>query len=938
MPKVYRLTLFVVLIALAMPIAFAQVSRTTGALTGVVTDDSGAPLPGVTVTVSSPHLQGTRTEVTGVQGEYTLPVLPPGTYRVEFTLQGIPSVTRDNVTISLNQTTKLNTTMKMTFSDTVTVTASQIVVDPTQVAAQQNFKEDHLKYAVVGATNRSYQNVLQQAPGVAGGSNPQVSGANNAQNVWMLDGINTTDPVTHTFGNNLAFDAIQEISIQTLGKDAEYGSSGGTVNVITKSGGNNVDGTLDARYSNTDFQEQGKSTHPTGITYYGAPPTGSSLNFNKDLRPVKNSQPAVTVGGPIQKDRLWFFSAIARTDTATTPPNVYGFQPGTRAFKGWNNLAKLTFTPVENQTLTAKFIDSYAQIGFVNNSSSYSPEADAVQGQGTRTYGLTYDAILNSKWLTNVQGGHTPSRLSVTPYSLDAIPVIDLNTGIRTGAYSNIQSRTSTRDEVLASTTYYLERFGTHAAKAGIDYNKTDFASASNVNGNPSLIAGYDPSFCSPLYGFPAGANCAGYIELLGGGDQRINLSVVNPRHTVDSRQTAFFLQDEWSPLSRLTVRYGVRYEQVNWNSHSVNNPPNFKMWQPRFGVAYDIFNNATAVVHGYAGKIMDDNQLTLPSYGVSQPVGSALFNGIAGGPYTYDDVQSQISLSGTLYAADLKPSYSNQFSLGYTQKFWRNTSVDVTAQLRKQKDLFEDYCGSIDLGYLPSCIITNHPGFDVNATERPRADYRGLTTKIESRPYQWLDVTASWTRAKSRGTVDSEATQNASTDFDIAPVHFVNYYGFLSDDARNRFKLDGYVHLPLAFTVGTNFYWDDGTPWSVYQTAASFSATGVVLPYGTRYIEPRGSRRLPDYSQLDLQVQKDFTLYGTKLGLIGAVYNVTNRETATAINGNAGSRAIADSATGQLFIDPNQQTGKNRLASTFGQPTSWQRPRRYELGLRLEF
>jgi hypothetical protein len=925
------------LFALAVPSGFAQVSRTTGALTGTVTDDTGAPLPGVSVTVSSPQLQGTRTELTDAKGEYSLPVLPPGTYKAEFSLAGIPTVTRDNITVSLNQTTKLNVPMKLAVSETVTVTASQVVVDPTQVASQQNFKEDHLKYAVVGSGNRSYQNVLQQAAGVAGGSNPQVSGANNAQNTWMLDGINTTDPVTHTFGNNLAFDAIQEISIQTLGKDAEYGSSGGTVNVITKSGGNNFSGTFDARYNDTHLQEQGKATHPTGISFFGATPTGSALNFNKNTRPTSSKLPALTVGGPILRDKLWFFTAIARSDTATTAPNVFGFQPGTRTFKGWNNLAKITFTPVANQTLTAKFIDSYAAVNFANNSSFVSPEADAVQGQGSRTYGVTYDAILNSKWLANVQLGHTPARLSVTPYNLNGASVVDENTGIQTGAYSNFQARTSKRDELEANTTYYMERFGTHAAKIGLDLNHTDFSSFNNANGNPALIAGYNPSFCSPTYGFPSGANCAGVLELFGGVDA-ISLSVINPAHTVNSKEYAFFAQDEWNPITRLTVRYGVRYEQVKWDSQSVTSPPDFKMWQPRIGAAYDIFNNSRSVVHGYAGKIMDDNQLTLPSFGVALPTGSALFVGAPGGPYAYDAPDSAIFLSGEVYDPKLKPSYSNQFSLGFTQKFWRNTSVDVTGEVRKQKDLFEDYCGSLQNGFLASCVITNHPGFDVGATEKPRADYHGLVTKVESRPYQWLDLLASWTHARSRGTVDGEATQNASADFDIYPVHFQNYYGYLSDDARNRIKLDGYVHLPLDFTVGANYYWDDGTPYSVFQTASTTSATGVVLPYGTYFIEPRGSRRLPNFSQLDLQVQKDFRISNMKLGIIGSVFNVFNDETAAAINGNAGSRAIVDPATGMLLISGNQQTGINRIASGFGQPTAWQRPRRYEVGLRLEF
>jgi len=145
-------------------------------------------------------------------------------------------------------------------------------------------------------------------------------------------------------------------------------------------------------------------------------------------------------------------------------------------------------------------------------------------------------------------------------------------------------------------------------------------------------------------------------------------------------------------------------------------------------------------------------------------------------------------------------------------------------------------------------------------------------------------------------------------------------------------------VRLPFDFTVGANYYWDSGTPWNVTQTASLTSVTGVDLPEGTYFIEPRGSRRLPHFSQLDMQVQKDFRVANTKLGLIATVYNVMNHETITALNGNAGARAKVDPTTGTVFIDPNQQTGANRLSRTFGQPTAFQTPRRYEAGIRVEF
>jgi len=956
MTKFARFTTLSLIVALVLvPMGFAQTSRTTGALIGTVTDNSGNPLPGVTVTVTSPTLQGSRSAVTDATGDYVLPLLPPGFYRAEYALQGIKSVVRDNVQINLTQSTKVDIGMQMAVTETVTVTANSVVVDPTQTTQQQNFKQDHLKYAVIGSANRTYQNVLQQAAGVAGGSNPQVVGANNAQNNYMLDGINTTDPVTHTFGNNLAFDAIQEVSIQTLGKDAEYSSSGGTINVITKSGGNNFSGTFDWRYNDKKFQEQGKETKPTGIPYFGGTPTGSSLRFDKNLQPTKSSQPQLTVGGPVMRDRLWFFTALARPDTATTPPTtIAGVVPGTRTFKGWNNLGKMTFTPVANQTLTGVFIDSYAVIPHSENSTFFSSEAGSIQHQKSRTFGLTYDAILTSKWLLNVQAGHTPASLSSGPLTGNGVVgLVNLNNSVRTLAFTNTQARTSYRDELQANTTYYLQQFGTHAFKVGGDFNRTNFTNLFNTYpGDPTTLSNWDPKLCSPAFDFPAGGTC-GAALFLSGSTTILELVPNRPAYSVASKQTAFFAQDEWNPITRLTVRAGVRYERVNWRGAG-STPPSFKEWQPRFGIAYDIFNNATSVVHGFAGRIMDDNQLTLPNYGANFTTG---FWDFCLDPTTnkYVDCGGVIYQGGGLYDQNLKPSFSNQWSVGFTQKVWRNSSIDVTYERRMQHNLFEDYCGHFDpvskqYIFLDNCLITNQPGSDVGVSNALRSQYHGLITKIESRPYSWLDLVASWTHAQSKGS--TESTQNQNVNFDFFPLFFNNFYGYLSDDARNRVKLNGYVRFPMDFTLGVSEYWDDGTPWSVTQTSSTASATGYAYPPGysgnSVFIEPRGSRRLPHFSQTDLQLQKDFRVHGYKFGLIGSVFNAFNKETPTAINGNAGSRAIAGS-DGKLFIGtgtvtsggnqvPYQQAGVNRIAATFGQATSWQRPRRYEAGIRFEF
>ena len=950
MKKFSRFTILSLAIAmLLIPFAgYAQVSQTTGAIIGVVTDGSGNVLPGVTVTATGPTLQGSRVEVSNAQGEYVLAQLPPGQYRVEYALGGINTIVRPNVTVSVNKRTKEDVPMQMAVTETVTVTAAQVVVDPTQTQTQQNFKEDHLKYASVGSANRSYQSVIWQAPNVngqpgvggIGGGNPQVGGANGAQNLYVVDGINTTDPVTHTFGPNLGFDFIQEISILTFGKDAEYRSTGGTVNVVTKSGGNNFSGSFDWRYNDPKMLESGKKFLAAAPTFFGGPPNGNpTLRFNKAAQTNKSSQPQATFGGPIMRDKLWFFVSANRPETSRQAPNTVGIQPGPRKFTGWNNFGKLTFTPIANHTFSGRFIDSYATITNALFSSLAPTEADFVQHQATRTWGLGWDGIINSRWLANVQASYSPGSLDAFPMTGDlSTPSIqDNSTSVRSQNYTSWQTRTSYRRELNASTTYYLEQFGTHAFKVGVNYDKNGFTSSNGATGDISRVAGLPSNACEVVTGDPS-AFCGVQLRTNNGAPSQALIVPGNPASTVASKSTAFFVQDQWNPITPLTIRAGLRYDHLTWDT--LRPVPAFKLLQPRLGLAYDIFNNGGSVIHAFGGKVIDENQLTLPSYVVPGYLNSATYT-FNPATSTYSLSSNSIALSGGVADPDLKAPFSNEYSLGFTQKLFRNSSLDLTAEQRHMHHMFDDFCGiagveipSSQWDFFNQCILTNLPG-GINALQ---SEYRGVTAKLESRVGSRLDLVASWQHATSKASTGGNLTgtglgetQNGGQIVDFYPLNFKNIFGFTTDDARNRFKLNGFYRLPLDFTVGANYYWDSGLPYSVTRSDP--------LGFGyTVYLEPRGSRRLPSYSQLDMQLQKDFSFRGVRASLIGSVLNVLNSETAIAVNGNAGTRAITDPATGRLFVDPNQQGGANRIAATFERPTSFQQPRRYEVGVRFEF
>ncbi|HEX7149857.1 MAG TPA: TonB-dependent receptor [Thermoanaerobaculia bacterium] len=886
-----RRTSFLLLALLVF--ATSLTAATTGRLIGVVTDSSGAALPGVTVTLTSPQLLGTRTAITAADGGYEFPLLPPGRYRAEFTLAGLETKANDNITVALDQTTRSDASLGVgTVSEAIVVSADQVVVDPTQTTTQANFKEDHLKYASVGQAQRDYLAVLLQAPGVVEDTNgnPQVLGANSGQSAFVLDGVNSTDPVTHTFGTNLVFDSIQEISVQTLGKDAEYGKAlGAVINVVTKSGGNNFSGSLDVRYTSDSLVEEGSRNRPDG-----------EPRFDKELQQFENREPAVTLGGPIIRDRMWFFGAYSRPETANVAPTLFDFTPGSRDFNGWNAFAKVTWAPLSDQTLTLRYTGDNATIDHANFSSYYEPDADTLASQSTSIPTVSYDAVLNSRWLASAQLARVTNELSFGPYNgIDTTGSVDLATLIRSVNNSNYQARDSKRDQFIASTTYYLERFGSHAFKLGTDLEWNEFTSVNFLTGTPP-----DPSLCSEEWGYAPGSTCGAWLFTLNGEPYGVRIANRNPAETVESSARAFYVQDEWRPNQQLTARVGLRYERATFEPAGDQEVPDFELLQPRIGVAYDLFNNATSVLHGFYGKVMDDNALSLPSF--LSPVGTLTTDFLLDHEGNWVPDSQSGGPSGNQVDPNLKPTHSDEYSFGFTQRILSNTSVDLTAVYRQTNDIFEDTC--FDQDTCPFFWLTNAPNGDADAL---RSNYRGLIAKVETRPTSWLSGIVSYTVSKSRGSV--EYTQNAGSDFDVAPDHFVNRYGYLSDDARHRVKINGYARLPLAIILGANYNWDSGTPWSVTRPS----------PYGgVEYLETRGSRRLPHYHRLDLQLQKDFRLGPVTAGLIAAVSNVLSTELPLAIDGNVGLNGTIDSPTN----------------ANFGNAVSWQIPRRYDIGVRFEF
>ncbi len=338
-------TVFSLIAALAvLPSGLAQAQTTpTGTITGQVADEQGGVLPGVTVTVSSPSLQGTRTAITSANGDYILPFLPAGEYLVTFELSGFARKAL-SLRVQLAETVPLNAKLAVAGIAEVVVVTADTRADFTQSAtAAASYKADQIDQLPVG---RDIRGAVLLAPGTTStGPNGNVtfSGAASYEGLFLLNGVVLNETLRNQERLLFIEDAIEETKTSTAAISAEYGRfSGGVANVITRSGGNRFSGSMRVTFNNDTWRaltpfEQGLAEDPR--------------------RDVVVPTYEATLGGPIVKDTLWFFSAARFADNKTAQTSVftnivYDNGVNDKRFEG-----KLTYALATNHTVRAGYTE-----------------------------------------------------------------------------------------------------------------------------------------------------------------------------------------------------------------------------------------------------------------------------------------------------------------------------------------------------------------------------------------------------------------------------------------------------------------------------------------------------------------------------------------------------------------------------------------------------
>src|SRR5437867_1133017 len=353
-----KVFMFVATLSLALfaTSAMAQ-STTTGSIEGTVTDPNGAAVKGATVTATSPNLITPQTATTNDEGRYQILSLPPGPYKVSIAASGFGKFERDNIAVNLGRTSTTDAQLVLaTATATVTVTGGA-AVDAAQNTSGSNVSTEQFSNF---PTQRTVQGLYTIAPTVTRSGlrdatgrdrDPSVAGSSGPENNYILDGVNTTDPGFGGSGANLPFEFAQEVEIKTGAYGAEYGkSTSGIFNVITKSGGNEIHGDIFG-YGTTKGLVRGVKNFPF---------TGASANGFSEI------DAGGDIGGPIKKDKLWFFGAFNPQRRTNYYLTQTFFQPAQNKVSIPFYAGKITWALNNKNTLTGSTFGDFTKVeGFV---------------------------------------------------------------------------------------------------------------------------------------------------------------------------------------------------------------------------------------------------------------------------------------------------------------------------------------------------------------------------------------------------------------------------------------------------------------------------------------------------------------------------------------------------------------------------------------------
>jgi hypothetical protein len=957
--------------------------ETTGSVTGVIVDAQGLPVPGVTVTVTGP--QGAKTAVTEASGRFNVPFLVPGTYNVRSELQGFKPVERQNVTVGLGQTVELNLKMEVGgLTETVQVSSASPVIDTSSTTIGANIDSELLSRLPVG---RRFSDTLYVAPGVSTGgtvgeANPSISGGSGLENQYVVDGVNITNQgygalgsysiVFGSLGNGTPFDFMKEVQVKSGGYEAEFGqATGGVVNVVTKSGTNNLRGTVFGYIRPTGLESDfTQVTTPNGTVNT----TGTEL-----------SDVGLEAGGPILKNKLFFFGAIdpqweSRTFIAPADFPLASLGEVDRKRQVTSYAVKGTWQATQNHRFDASFFGDPARgdmgpqrtTALLRTTTSGFSE---LERYGGHNQSVRYDGIIAQRWLVEASFARALNEIVEIP-SVDEWNVTDrtVTPNIISGGIGFFEQ--GNRSENFQYQAKATNLFGNHALKYGILVEDVNYDQINNRTGPTfTLVTGEQTA---------TGASIQIISDPTFGRIYRVTRANLNTVRSTEQLYTSFFVQDTWRVNSRLTILPGLRYEQQDLSGTLVDSFKLNNNWAPRIGVTWDPTGSSRWKLFGSYGIFYYrvPNDLAARALSSDAGIGADYFDAnltqpipdgvLAGGTLTHFSIAGA---GADIIDPDVKSSFQHEFIGGAEYELYPGTKVGARYIHRNIGRVLEDVTpfpivaanlgieGAESVDYTLTNIDTDTPtAGDLGASfEKPIHKYDAVELTLDRRFADNWGVQASYRWSRLWGTFEGAyRDDNGQSDpgitslFDF-PSNDPSYtaigvpqFGFRGDvrflgklgegplplDRRHQIKVFGNYAFNFGLNAALGLQLSSGKPLTplAANPNINYQNGGEIpeCPRGCGFETVDGFKeRTPFLTDVSAHVDYAIRFTGTKrIVLLADVFNLFDTQTVLDY----------DNFTESTFGALNPNFGQPTTSVLGGNPPQFQTPRQLRVGARFEF
>lgn len=969
-------------------LSFGLLAQTTGIIQGTVVDNNKEPLPGATLEISSPALQGTRVTTSDVNGFFIFRALPPGMYKLKATMQGFGPLEQTDIQVFLDKTITLTIQMQPAFEEIITITGESPLIDITDTTTGANITQELIKDLPAGRTYQSLAMLAGTAVPGGLGDNPSFMGASAAENRYIIDGIDTTDAAFGTTGTNVTYNFVQEVEIKTGGYEAEYGGAlGGVVNVITKQGSNEFHGDVFGYYTDDDFTAEGEEPESMRASRVVA---FSNYDFGVDI------------GGKIIQDKLWYFLAInpvhyEQDIEVDTPLGVFSASP---AMDGQYYAGKLNYMINPSNTLVASIIadprerDNEYYTAFVAPESATGVETNMFYKdykEGGWNWSGTWSSILSPAMLFELKYAHHETTEEYVPV-LNAPHYEDgtrngrwsggIGNRVRFGGPGFMQPQNDrSRDQIKASLNYYIAG---HELKAGIQYFSLEYNDIAHV-------AGPSDQICVPL---AEGAymwdwTIGDYVELepncdtngdgindgyligpLPGNRYRLrNWGYYNSNYknfsTGKTKEWAVFLQDSWKITPYFTLNVGVRMDATKIEGDMSNLIENREIEfgltdqiAPRIGFVWDFAKNQRSKIYGHYGRFYESipMDINVRAFGNERYDFYYYYYPENGQLPSPDNPGTLFYIShaggGTMADPNLEGQYTEEVVLGGEYEIMPNLAIGLKGIYRSLGQVIEDI--SVTAGHTyyitnPGGCTNTDPvtGYPIDPDDpsytvcfpRPVRYYRGVELSLNKRFANNWQLYASLLWSKNEGNYgglfrqdNGQLDPNITSLYDLPELLYLAR-GLLPNDREWQFKSYGSYRFNFGLVTGFAFNWMTGTP---------ISKLGAHPTYGPRerFVTKRGSEgRTPDIWSLDIHLEYPVKFGNFAFSIIGDLFNVTNNQKAIYVDQEWSylEKWYTDDPA-EANESPETNPYWDYINQNWGKSTVLQDPFSFRLGLKLSW